>query len=265
MEYKEINNRMDSSLYQEEMEIRFCQCDGNHRLKLSELFRILTNIADMAFEYRGMDHQFLLEKQMAFLISRFSVLVYRMPVQIEKIRVATWEQSIEKAQFIRNFAVWDETGHLIIEATSGWILVNMTEHTIMRPAQFEEKLPGALHPQPENVSGAPAFIRLKLKENEERVQKKSDRKIVYSDIDGNGHVDNARYVDMVSDVLPDSLMSLAPKTAQIVFNREALLGETLQMYMKTDTHHALVKGKVDGKDSFICEIDFDESKVGEMK
>ena len=49
MEFTPINNRKDSSFYQEEMEIRFCQCDASHRLKVSELFRIMTNLADMAF------------------------------------------------------------------------------------------------------------------------------------------------------------------------------------------------------------------------
>ena len=42
MEFTPINNRKDSSFYQEEMEIRFCQCDASHRLKVSELFRIMT-------------------------------------------------------------------------------------------------------------------------------------------------------------------------------------------------------------------------------
>ena len=98
-----IENRTEQGLYQEEMEIKFCQCDASHRLKLSELFRILTDMADSAFAFRGMDHQFLMENRMVFLITRFSVLVNRMPVQTERVRVATWEQQIERAQFIRNF------------------------------------------------------------------------------------------------------------------------------------------------------------------
>ena len=138
MEFTPIDNRKDSSFYQEEMEIRFCQCDASHRLKISELFRIMTNLADMAFEFRGLDHQFLMEKRMAFLITRVSVKIHRMPLQIEKIRAATWEQSIDRAQFIRNFAVWSETGELLAEASSGWVLVDPVLRSILRPAQFDE-------------------------------------------------------------------------------------------------------------------------------
>ena len=229
MEFTPINNRKDSSFYQEEMEIRFCQCDASHRLKVSELFRIMTNLADMAFEFRGMDHQFLMKRRMVFLITRVSVNIHRMPLQIEKIRAATWEQSVDRAQ-------------------------------------FDEAFPGFLHPQPENLSGAPAFARLRLKETEEGTESCPPRRIVYSDIDGNGHVDNARYIEMAFDVLPESLTGKSPREVQIVFSREAMPGETLSLYRKIDGEKALttalttalIKGAADGKDSFLCEVTFDE-------
>ncbi len=253
-----INNRTEEGLYQEEMEVKFCQCDASHRLKLSELFRILTDMADSAFAFRGMDHQFLMENRMVFLITRFSVQVLRMPVQTERIRVATWEQQIERAQFIRNFCVWDKNGNPLIEASSGWILVDPVDRSILRPVQFEEHFPGSLRPQPEEKSGAPDFVRLRLRDSDEGVLRGEDRKIVYSDIDGNGHVDNARYIDMAMDILPEQLTSLPPETVQVAFNREAMLGETLQLFWKQDGRKVTVKGMAEGKDSFICMIDFAE-------
>ncbi len=255
-----IENRTEQGLYQEEMEIKFCQCDASHRLKLSELFRILTDMADSAFAFRGMDHQFLMENRMVFLITRFSVLVNRMPVQTERVRVATWEQQIERAQFIRNFCVWDKDGNTLIEVSSGWILVDPVDRSILRPVQFEERFPGSLRPAPLEKSGAPDFVRLRLRETDEGALRGDDRKIVYSDIDGNGHVDNARYVDMAMDILPERLSCLSPKYVQVAFNREAMLGESLQMFWKEDEGKVTVKGMAEGKDSFICMIDFEQLK-----
>ena len=259
MEYRPmIENKTEEGFYQEEMEVKFCQCDASHRLKLSELFRILTDIADTAFAFRGMDHQFLMENRMVFLISRFSVQVSRMPVQTERIRVATWEQQCERAQFIRNFCVWDTQGNALIEVSSGWILVDPVNRSILRPGQFEERFPGSLRPMPEEKSGAPDFIRLRLRESEEGVLQGADRKIVYSDIDGNGHVDNARYIDMAMDILPERLSSLSPEYVQVAFNREAMLGESLQMFWKEENGRVTVKGMAEGKDSFICMIGFEQ-------
>lgn len=254
-----IENKTEEGFYQEEMEVKFCQCDASHRLKLSELFRILTDIADTAFAFRGMDHQFLMENRMVFLITRFSVQVKRMPVQTERIRVATWEQQIERAQFIRNFCVWDTQGNVLIEVSSGWILVDPVDRSILRPGQFEERFPGSLRPMPEEKSGAPDFVRLRMRESDEGVLQGEDRKIVYSDIDGNGHVDNARYIDMAMDILPERLSSLSPEYVQVAFNREAMLGESLQMFWKENHGKVTVKGMAEGKDSFICMIDFEQA------
>lgn len=254
-----IENKTEEGFYQEEMEVKFCQCDASHRLKLSEMFRILTDIADTAFAFRGMDHQFLMENRMVFLITRFSVQVKRMPVQTERIRVATWEQQIERAQFIRNFCVWDTQGNVLIEVSSGWILVDPVDRSILRPGQFEERFPGSLRPMPEEKSGVPDFVRLRLRESDESVLQGEDRKIVYSDIDGNGHVDNARYIDMAMDILPERLSSLSPEYVQVAFNREAMLGESLQMFWKENDGKVTVKGMAEGKDSFICMIDFEQA------
>ena len=119
MKFGKIENRTDSSFYQEQMEVRFCHCDPSHRMKMSELFRVMTNMADMAFEFRGMDHQYLMEREVVFLISQVSVLVHRMPVQTDVIQVATWEEKTERARFLRNFCVWDaKTGETMVEASS---------------------------------------------------------------------------------------------------------------------------------------------------
>lgn len=255
MEFLPVENRTDSSFYQEQMEVRFCHCDPSHRMKMSELFRVLTNMADMAFEFRGMDHQYLMERGIVFLISQVSVRVYKMPVQTDLIQVATWEEKIEKARFIRNFCVWNaKTGAVLVEASSTWMLVNPVTCSILRPAQFT----GSLYPMPEKTSGAPAFVRLRLSETEEGVQKAGERTLVYSDLDGNGHVDNARFIEIAADVLGQRMVDLPLETLQVVFNKEAMLGETMELYVKETQNGATIKGMTDGKDNFVCTLCFAE-------
>ena len=154
MDFKPIGNRTDSSFYQEETAVRFCQCDFSHRLKLSELFRLFSDLAVSAFAFRGMDTRFLLEHQMVFLISRMAVGIRRMPLEGETLRLSTWEQEAQRAQFLRNFQVWSGTGELLCEARSGWAMVNPFTRAIMRPQAFMDALPGRLLPMPEEDCGA---------------------------------------------------------------------------------------------------------------
>lgn len=256
MDFKPIDNRTDSSFYQEEMAVRFCQCDLHRRMKLSELFRIFSDLAVSAFAFRGMDTRFLWEHQMVFLISRMAVKVNRMPREGETIRAATWEQEVQRAQFLRNFQIWSGSGELLCEARSGWVLVNPFTRAIMRPQAFMDALPGKLLPMPEEDCGAPDFQRMRLKPGQDGVEDAGDRKAVYSDFDGNGHVDNARYLDMAMDILPEGLVAREPAEVQVLFSRETLPGETLRLYRLLRADEADIKGENDGKDSFVCSIRF---------
>ena len=126
----------------------------------------------------------------------------------------------------------------------------------MRPQEFDETLPGRLLPMPEEDCGAPAFLRLRLKETDPDTEPAGERRAVYSDIDGNGHVDNARYLDMAMDVLPQGMTAREPAEVQVLFSRETMPGETLSLFRKVGEDGADVKGMIGGKDSFCCRIRF---------
>lgn len=256
MDFLPVDNHTDSSFYQERLTVRFCQCDRSHRLKLSELFRIFSDLAVSAFAFRGMDTQFLMQKEMVFLVSRVAVKIYRMPREGDNLRTATWEQEVQRAQFLRNFQIWSESGELMAEARSGWVLVNPFTRVIMRPQEFLDAVPDGLHPMPEEDCGAPAFQRLRIKPEDSGAEYMGERKVVYSDIDGNGHVDNARYLDMAMDILPEEMTLREPTEVQALFSRETLLGESLGLYRILGSDEAAVKGVNDGKDSFSCSIRF---------
>ena len=60
------------------------------------------------------------------------------------------------------------------------------------------------------------------------------RKIRYSDLDGNGHVYNAVYGDIVSDFLPEELIQRQIVGFQINYQTEAVLGEELDLFLASD-------------------------------
>ena len=109
---------------------------------------------------------------------------------------------------------------------------------------------------PEEDCGAPEFKRLRLKPGEGGAEYAGDRTAVYSDIDGNGHVDNARYLDMAMDLLPAEMTAREPAEVQVLFSRETLPGETLRLYRLLQADEADIKGENGGKDSFGCSIRF---------
>ena len=86
------------------------------------------------------------------------------------------------------------------------------------------------------------------------------RKIRYSDLDGNGHVYNAVYGDIVSDFLPEELINRQIVGFQINYQTEAVLGEELDLFLAsdpTDENGWYLEGRnAAGGNCFISRIEF---------
>ncbi len=239
-----------TSFYQKEVEIGFCDCDPQHRVKPSVLCRIMADLAGVAFAARGMDHAMLWQKGYVFLLSRVSIRVARMPKADEIVTASTWERAIQRAEYLRDFEFHDQSGALLASGTTSWILVNPFIRQILRPSEFD----GELLPMPEKQADAPPCARLRLRAEE--AEEIDSRKIYYSLLDGNGHVYNAVYADLAVDALPYQLCGKPLLEMQLNFCQEAKLGDELQMFRQLDGQAgtALVKGIVHGKDCFLCRV-----------
>ena len=97
--------------------------------------------------------------------------------------------------------------------------------------------------------------------------KDADRTLVmqhvvsYSDIDMNGHTNNAMYMHWAMDAVDYEIASSRNvREMTINFNHETKAGECVSIYraaiQKEDGLHVYVEGKVDGTSSFTVEIVF---------
>lgn len=241
---------LKTSWYEKEIELRFCDCDPKKQAKPSTLCKYMADLAGIAFGARGMDHQYLLERGYVFLLSRLSVRIFRMPVADETLVAATWEREVKRAEYLRDFEFRSKDGSLLVEATTSWILVNPLTRQILRPAEFD----GELLPMPEKVADVPPCRRLRLRDG--MGEPVEARKIRYSDLDGNGHVYNAVYADIALDALPEAFYSRQLVAMQLNFCHEAVLGDSLALERQVSDDLVLVKGCVNGKDSFLCEFQY---------
>ena len=85
--------------------------------------------------------------------------------------------------------------------------------------------------------------------------------VAYSDIDMNGHTNNAMYMQWAMDAVDYATASSKPvKEVTINFNHETKAGDTVMIYRaeveKEDGLHVFVEGKVGETSSFCVEIVF---------
>ena len=88
-----------------------------------------------------------------------------------------------------------------------------------------------------------------------------DHRVSYSDVDTNGHTNNAMYMQWAMDTLEYEIASTRPvKEVTINFNHETKAGDIVSLYRtsveKEDGLHVFVEGRLGDVSAFCVEITF---------
>lgn len=234
----------EDEVYNKEIVFTFSNCNMHRKIKLSTLLTFFSDIAGEDYTVRGLSHSFLNEEGFVFLVSSYSVNFIRKPSEGELLTLRTWEQGVSGPKISREYEIVDSNGKVLVSAKSIWCLVDPNNHKIQRPNKFPYKEFTV------NNHKADAKDCEKIKYSNEK--KIGERKILYSDIDANGHVNNSKYGDFIIDAISFKDAEREMRAFQIEFICEAKYGDDIEIYAEYnyDKTEIIVIGRVDDKDSF---------------
>lgn len=217
------------------------------RLKYSMLLRYLQEAADRQMREDGMSYETLRDKGVVFVLTRADVSVKRLPAPGEDIAVNTWFKGFHGAEFIRNMTVEDMRGGTLAEAETRWVTVDPEKHRIVRPAAF---------PFPEKIKSTAGnkvetpHITFKTAEVPPEAWRTFSREIRWSDVDFNGHVNNAVYADFLCDYFPSGIHGRELDYFGINFSGEAREGDELKILSAQYEGNAVLCGTIAGRRCF---------------
>ncbi len=224
---------MPEHIFKKDYEVMFFDCTPEKTARVSMLMHIMGDVAGLDYTQRGYGHDALWEKGMVFLLSRVSMHFERMPKADEKVTFATWEHGIEGPMFYRYFEITDESGAVIADANTAWVLVDPVSRRILRPSVFDGEF--KIVADKKVAAQKPARIRLP-----QDAKVRGERTTYYSDLDENGHMNNARYADIAFDFLDERQRANELSDFMINFNHEALLGDVLKVKVSPQENGAVV-------------------------
>ena len=206
--------------YSQTYKTKWHDTDGDGVMRPSALLVYMQETANLQCREYGMDLNDLHHKEgKGFLLSRMMVKVFTPLRAYEDIEVRTWCVDAKGYNFIRCFSIHrgEETVAL---AVSHWALVDIRDGKMLRTTDFRRDFPYGELP---DESVLPRRIRIPASQEMEAV---GERRIVYSDLDFNRHMNNTRYPDMICDFLP-SMDGKWVTTLSLSYLREAAFGDTL--------------------------------------
>lgn len=242
--------RRQDGTFEKTQEISFSLCDFTERLKPSALLSLTSDLAGEDYGDRGLPHDKLLNEGFVFLVSRVRFSIKRNVRAEERIRFITYERKIAGPFCIRDYILEDAEGERIITGRSAWILCDPNTRRILRPASFPYEIQN--HEDIVLPVGEPDKLR-----TSEAMEKIGERRVVYSDLDGNGHVNNSVYGDMACDVLPMELFKGELREFAINFVKEAKAGDTITLYGGEEEGKHIVTGYTGDAMCFECAFIFE--------
>ena len=210
---------------------RWHDTDATRRVRPSQLLVYMQETSNAHVAHIGMPlDQLRDEKQLAFILSRLRLAIYRPLYAFEDVRVETFTNPSRGFSSGRAFRIL-RGEEVIAEADSVWALVGTEDHQLHKPEEsgyaFEDEAPPELP--------LPARIRIPSDLSLEEI---SRRPIVYSDLDYNMHMNNTRYPDMLCDYLPlDEVERI--RGICLSYLHEAAFGDTVTVLRgkKEDTYY----------------------------
>ena len=198
----------------------------------------------------GFGYDDMIASKTAWVLSRMHVVFVDTPRWRDDVTLFTWHKGLE-----RDFMMTDREGNPKIKATTSWLVLNLETRRLVRDPNLLDE--GTICS--ENVLDNPADKVVMPKGVEPQFV--TGHLVGYSDLDMNGHANNAMYMQWAMDAVNYEISSVKPvKEFTINFNHEVKPQETVSIYKAIveaeDGRHVFVEGKVGEQSSFCVEIIF---------
>lgn len=225
------------SVYEYTTHLSFHHIGKEHVLTYQGLLSLLQEAASLHADSLEFGLNNINKTDLTWLLLSWKVKMYHTPKWNTKVTIRTWAREIARIHSYRDFEVYDENNNLIALASSKWVLIRVSTHSIAR-----------ITPEIQNAYGViekSAFLDF----SEPKLTEPDDSTLAYTyhiarrDLDYNNHVNNLCYIDFALESLPADIYQTNFKNIEVVYKKEILPESSIQCFYKNigDEHIVTIK------------------------
>ena len=202
--------------------------DRFQRMKCSYLLSLAQEVAGEHSALLKADFQ---HTQLYWVITRQQVQITRLPTAGETITLETWPMPTTRVAYPRSTIAYDEHGNELFRLISLWVLMDPESRAMVLPGKSGVIVEGLLRGNELAVPGSLPPGKL---------QNTASRTVRYTELDVNGHMNNARYLDWLDDLFPAAFhQNHTPREFTVCYLSEAREGETVELNWELNPDGAL--------------------------
>ena len=225
--------------------IRYSECGQDNKIKLSSIINYFQDCTTENSEMAGVGHQYLKERNRAWILNSWQLSIRRRPKVGEQIQVSTWATGFQGVFGPRDFQMTTDESEELVSAHSLWVYVETETGRPVKPS--EEELHAYEVGQPLSMASAPRKIQLP-----EQMQVVDTFPVHKYHIDTNNHVNNARYVEIACEALPENFSVTG---LRVEYKKAAICGETF-ILKSGRRENSLVTALCDAQDKVYAIVEF---------
>jgi len=195
--------------------VAYWDVDRDNLLGLPAVFKYLQEAAIKHADQFDAGTRAMTTRGESWVLNRMAAAIHRYPKYEEPVRIVTWSSGVRAFKGYRDFRVYcgDE---LAVSASSLWLYVSLKTKSLIRvPEDIARTFPSR-----PGEEFRPELERLKLVPPAGGSAPACRVSVRYSDFDGNGHVNNTTYFDILQTALARSGLSTRPQAVEAQFLKE---------------------------------------------
>ncbi|MBQ8238834.1 MAG: hypothetical protein IJZ39_11900 [Oscillospiraceae bacterium] len=209
-------------MYTQEFHILGSSVDRYGRLKESMLLYYIQEVAGIHGSALGASFEALAARNLFWAIIRQKVQITRLPMAGETIRLETWAMPATRTYYPRSTVAYDAAGNEIFRAIGMWVLMDVNTRAMVLPGKSDVHVEGLLTGTELKAPGSLAPKSL---------LNAAVRRVGYTDLDRNGHMNNTRCLEWINDLLPSHFhKEHIPAEFTVCYHSEAREGDELQLH-----------------------------------
>ena len=231
-------------IYCEEELLLSRDCDLGGLWRPSAILTAMQEVAGAHSHILGCGRETLVKQGIVWVLTRCEVRMDREAHLGETVSIETFPMPLRRWFFPRYFVFRDAAGAALGAASTLWVLFNLEKRCMVAPGEVAKAIPDNSDLTP--PLGVPGPVPRLTGETAA-----SARTPVYSELDVNGHVNNARYADWLCDALGlETLRDLRVRDMRLSYAAEIRPGQEMDLTLVRDGLAFHLTGAHEGKVHF---------------
>ena len=242
--------------YTEERVVSCYEADSNHNFRPTAMLDLMQEAAGRDASVLGFGYDEMISENTAWVLSRTRVCFHKCPKWRDSVVLKTWHKGANRIFYLRDFLLESPEGELLISATTSWLIIDLATRRMVRNTTLAENFDNS--EMGDAIEEQAGKVMLPKGLEPELVH---THKVVWSDIDTNGHVNNVKYAVWALDAVDyDILKGKSLKEMLINYDTEVMRDQTVELYrvvaQEEESTVVYIVGKVEGKSCFSIKMNF---------